>query len=150
MGYSFMKPSVTSFADTLCGYSYDFQGCPPSHAIWWLVCVNQISSAGTSNYIPHIMWDVIICPCPDTLFRFTQVLIHTCTWQHQGIYTAYVIQPLHISSYDLSWPISQYITTVERSYGTTRYYDIILYNNDMALANVVYRDQTTQTHKKTP
>ena len=35
----------------------------------WLImarvlCQNQISRAGTSNYIPQILWDVITCPCP--------------------------------------------------------------------------------------
>ena len=29
-----------------------------------VLCQKQVSSAGTSNYIPHILWDVITCPCP--------------------------------------------------------------------------------------
>ena len=28
-----------------------------------LVCQKQVSRAGTSNYIPQYLWDVIICPC---------------------------------------------------------------------------------------
>ena len=31
---------------------------------WWLVCQKQVSRAGTSNYIPHLLWDVITCPRP--------------------------------------------------------------------------------------
>ena len=31
---------------------------------WWLVYQKQVSRAGTSNYIPHYLWDVITCPCP--------------------------------------------------------------------------------------
>ena len=29
-----------------------------------LVCQKQVSRAGTSNYIPQYLWDVITCPCP--------------------------------------------------------------------------------------
>ena len=32
--------------------------------IWRLVCQKQVSRAGTSNYIPQILWDVITCLCP--------------------------------------------------------------------------------------
>ena len=32
--------------------------------IWGRVWQNQVSRAGTSNYIPQILWDVITCPCP--------------------------------------------------------------------------------------
>ena len=28
-----------------------------------MLCQRQVSTAGTSYYIPHILWDVIICPC---------------------------------------------------------------------------------------
>ena len=31
---------------------------------WRLVCQQQISRAGTSNYIPQYLWNVITCPCP--------------------------------------------------------------------------------------
>ena len=36
--------------------------------IWGLVWQKQVSRAGTSNYIPQILWDVITCPCPWYLF----------------------------------------------------------------------------------
>ena len=29
-----------------------------------VLCQKQLSRAGTSNYIPQILWDVITCPCP--------------------------------------------------------------------------------------
>ena len=32
--------------------------------IWELVCQKQVSMAGTSNYIPQYLWDVITCPFP--------------------------------------------------------------------------------------
>ena len=32
--------------------------------IWGVLCQKQLSKAGTSNYIPYILWDVITCPCP--------------------------------------------------------------------------------------
>ena len=28
------------------------------------MCHKQVSRAGTNNYIPQILWDVITCPCP--------------------------------------------------------------------------------------
>ena len=45
----------------------------PKH--WGLVCQKQVSKAGTSNYIPQYMWDVITCPFLDTFFK--QVLNYT-------------------------------------------------------------------------
>ena len=36
-----------------------------------LVCQKQASRAGTSNYIPRYLWDVITCPCLDTCFWHT-------------------------------------------------------------------------------
>ena len=33
-----------------------------------LTHISQVSKVGTSNYIPHILWDVITCPCPWCLF----------------------------------------------------------------------------------
>ena len=32
--------------------------------IWEHLCQKQVSRAGTSNYIPQYLWDVITCPCP--------------------------------------------------------------------------------------
>ena len=29
-----------------------------------VVCQKQVSRAGTSNYIPQILWNVITCSCP--------------------------------------------------------------------------------------
>ena len=38
------------------------------------VCQRQVSRAGTSNYIPHILWDVITCPCPWYLLLAQRIL----------------------------------------------------------------------------
>ena len=38
-------------------------GCP-----WGVLRQKQVSRAGTSNYIPQYLWDVITCPCPWYLF----------------------------------------------------------------------------------
>ena len=37
---------------------------PFPHALCGLVCQRQVSMAGTSNYIPQILWGVITHPCP--------------------------------------------------------------------------------------
>ena len=34
------------------------------YIIWEVLFQKQVSRAGTSNYIPQILWDVITCPCP--------------------------------------------------------------------------------------
>ena len=31
---------------------------------WGVLCQKQVSRAGTSNYIPQILWDVVTCSCP--------------------------------------------------------------------------------------
>ena len=31
---------------------------------WGVLCQEQVSRAGTSNYIPQYLWDVITCPSP--------------------------------------------------------------------------------------
>ena len=31
---------------------------------WGASCQKQVSRAGTSDYIPQYLWDVITCPCP--------------------------------------------------------------------------------------
>ena len=36
-------------------------------AIWRVSCQKQVSRAGTSNYIPQYLWDVIFCPYPKYL-----------------------------------------------------------------------------------
>ena len=42
-------------------------------AVWaWMLCQEQVSRAGTSNYITSIMWDVITCPYPWYMLRFCQ------------------------------------------------------------------------------
>ena len=41
---------------------------------WWLVRQNQVPRARTSNYIPHILWDVISRPCSWYL-----LLTHKCS-----------------------------------------------------------------------
>ena len=37
---------------------------PPHKNIWVLVCQIQVWRTGTSNYITHMVWNVITCPCP--------------------------------------------------------------------------------------
>ena len=39
-------------------YVYD-----DSYMVWGVLYRNQVSRAGTSNYTPLLMWDVITCPC---------------------------------------------------------------------------------------
>ena len=39
--------------------------CPGAGCyIWGLLCQKQVSMAGTSNFIPQILWFVITCLCP--------------------------------------------------------------------------------------
>ena len=44
------------------------------------VCQNHVSRAGTSNYIPQYLWDVITCPCPWYLLQ-----------AHKSLYVLYKI-----------------------------------------------------------
>ena len=32
--------------------------------VWGVLCKKQVSRAGSSNYIPRYLWDVITCACP--------------------------------------------------------------------------------------
>ena len=70
--------------------------------IWGLVCQRQVSRAGTSNYIPQILWDVITCPCPWYLLLTHKsilwgVVIYPCPWHllltHKSILWGVVIYP---------------------------------------------------------
>ena len=47
----------------------------------WLVCQKQVSRAGTSNYIPQILWDVITCPC-----LWYLLLTHRSTYLYHPMY----------------------------------------------------------------
>ena len=61
-----------------------------------LTAVKQISMAGTKNYIPQYIWDIITCPCPRCFWHtcphtmyivkspYGTVLYHdnVMTWQH--------------------------------------------------------------------
>ena len=38
-----------------------------SYHISGMLCEKQVSRTGTSNYTPHILWDVITCLCPGYL-----------------------------------------------------------------------------------
>ena len=45
----------------------------------------KVSRAGTSNYIPHILWDVITCPCPWYMLQAylsSHKLIDIPGWDH--------------------------------------------------------------------
>ena len=43
---------------------YPYSISRPTSVKWELVCHKHVLRAGTSNYIPWILWDVISCPCP--------------------------------------------------------------------------------------
>ena len=43
--------------------------------IWRLGCQKQVSRAGTSNYIPQYLWDLITCPWPWNLLLIHKHLI---------------------------------------------------------------------------
>ena len=49
------KVEYTLEAIFLCGHISYHSG---------MLCQKQVSRAGTSNYIPHMLWDLITCPCP--------------------------------------------------------------------------------------
>ena len=46
---------------------------------WGILYQKRVSWAGTSNYAPQILWDVITCPCPWYL-----LLAHTSSNQHEA------------------------------------------------------------------
>ena len=46
-----------------------------------VLCQKQVSRAGTSNYIPLILWDVITCACPWYL-----ILLHNTTHTQKSIW----------------------------------------------------------------
>ena len=57
--------TYTSYQATVC-YTYLFMItmtgiCHGVLGAWWQ---ERVWRAGTSNYIPQILWDVMICPCP--------------------------------------------------------------------------------------
>ena len=65
------------------------------NAIRRLACLNQVSKAWISNYIPQVLWDVITYPCPrypHLAHKFPDVLIcwiqHTLTylWQESEFF----------------------------------------------------------------
>ena len=64
----------TSAGTTMTKFVYHILG---------LVCRKQISRAGTSNYIPQILWDVITCPCPWYLILVHQSsYMYICIWYY--------------------------------------------------------------------
>ena len=50
------------------GWWFEMPLCPLwrrfNDSIWVVLSQKQVSRAGTSNYIPQYLWDVITCPCP--------------------------------------------------------------------------------------
>ena len=44
-------------------HGLDVSRDPIDVSLWCVVCQKQASRAGTSNYIPQYLWDVITCPC---------------------------------------------------------------------------------------
>ena len=59
-----------SYNEALQNHSNEQQNGNPVYNSWGelgdsgVLCQKQVSRAGTSNYIPGILWDVITCPCP--------------------------------------------------------------------------------------
>ena len=72
------------------------------HFTWGFVWQKQVSGAGTSNYIPQYLWDVIICLSPWYLLqaRMSSVLyiIKTCYF---AFFICIHIVVLYISMYSL-------------------------------------------------
>ena len=61
MGCNYLSlPLILVYISVGCNY-LSLPLTPPK---WGPVCPKQVSRAGTSNYIPQILWDVITCPCP--------------------------------------------------------------------------------------
>ena len=60
----------------LCSHIYNLIiiSCPQISPFWGRVCQKKLSRAGTSNYIPQILWDVTSYPC--TWYPF---LVHNST-----------------------------------------------------------------------
>ena len=54
--------------------------------IWGVLCQKQVPRAGTSNYIPQILWDVITCPCPWYL-----LLAQHSTYETQTLSSLYLL-----------------------------------------------------------
>ena len=54
----------TPHHECICCTKHYLNQCSRYHVIWRVLCQKQGSRAGTSNYIPQFLWDVITCPCP--------------------------------------------------------------------------------------
>ena len=71
-----------------------------------LVCQKQASRAGTSNYIPQYLWDVITCPCPRYL-----LLVHRYSYINDSSFLArlslilFTADKLHTKRAIANWPV---------------------------------------------
>ena len=72
---------VASFQEMIC-HNYSLQGIMVQN-VWKRVCQKQIWRAGINNYIPRILWDVIIYSCPSYLLF---PAINACCW-HTSLHT---------------------------------------------------------------
>ena len=56
--------TITTPLNILSSVSYILDKCVVARDYSGVLCQKQVSRAGTSNYIPQILWDVITCSCP--------------------------------------------------------------------------------------
>ena len=84
------------FSDELCEleigficerhYGEQLVNCTATIDLWGCLCQTQVSKAGTSNYIPQLLWNVITCPDP-----WYQLLAHSSPyvspiWRNDAAY----------------------------------------------------------------
>ena len=84
--------------------------------IWELVCQKQVSRAGTSNYIPQKLWDVITYPCPWYLLLAYKSSHDESPLQSQSISQGQC-QPVHCTA---SCPLILAVSAAH--YGHLRFY----------------------------
>ena len=53
-----LKSKCSNFPD------FHMAPVPTNPHTWSVLCEKQVSSAGTCNYIPQYLWDIITFPCP--------------------------------------------------------------------------------------
>ena len=83
--WSYQRNSTVWLALAELTKSRNINNCDP--CIWRLAWQKQVARAGTSNYIPQYLWDVITCPCPRYL-----LLVHMSSYRctsSQEIWTSF-------------------------------------------------------------
>ena len=71
-----------------------------------VLCQEQISRTGTSNYIPHILWDVITCPCTWYLLLTEYSSRHRVIFRDNVYHTSLVSDMLYQQV--TTWPYTTY------------------------------------------